>query len=110
MLDCEEVTPFAVYHFDIVIALVVLEQDIVFRAVLLYKRAFEHQRLEFAVAEDIVEVVDIIDHLTHLDGVVILRAKVGADPVFERLCLADIDYLALFVFHQINTGVQRQAH
>ena len=39
------------------------------------------------------------DHPAHLVIVVFLRAKILADPVFQRLRLADVDDLAAFIMH-----------
>ncbi len=92
------------------VALVVLEQDVVFRAVLLDEAAFEHQRLELAVRQDILEILDARDHAAHLRVVVPFRAEILAHPVFQRLGLADVDDLPALVVHQVDAGVQRKAH
>ncbi len=97
-------------HADVAVPLVVLEQDVVFGGVLLNQAALEHQRLELAVGQDVLEPLHVGDHLAHLRVVVLLGAEVLADPVLKRLRLADVDDLPRFVVHQVDAGMQRQAH
>ena len=52
----------------------------------------------------------MLDHLADLCRVIILRAEIRADPVFECLCLADINYFVLCVFHKINARRFGQSH
>ena len=77
---------------------------------LFYQAALEHERFKLAVGEDDIEIVDILDHFAYLEAVVMLRAEILADAVFERLCLADIYYLRAAVFHQIYARSQRELH
>lgn len=72
---------------------------------LFYQAAFKHERFKLAVGEDDIEIVDILDHFAYLEAVVMLRAEILADAVFERLCLADIYYLRAAVFIRYTPGV-----
>ena len=91
-------------HLDVVIPLVVLEQNVVFRLVQLYQAAFQHKRVQFARADDEVEIHDVVDQLQCLCVVVGVVPEIGGHAVLERLCLADIDYLPGLVLHQIHAG------
>ena len=88
------------------ITLVVLEQDIVVRPVALDQRVFQHERFEFAVSDDHVEIAHLVDHRRHLRQM--LAAEVADDAVFQPLGLADVDDLALFVEHDIHARKLRQ--
>ena len=48
-------------YLDVVVALVVLEQYVIFRLMELYKAAFQHQCVKLARADDKVEIRDIVD-------------------------------------------------
>ena len=87
------------------IALVVLEQDVVVRHVLLDERVFQDQRLELTGDEDRVEMVHLRDHAPRLlvvGGVIFL--EILADAVLELLRLAHVDDLSGPVHHQIDAG------
>ena len=105
-----ELAPIARAYADIGVALVVLEKYIVFRGMLLYQAALENKRLKLAVGDDVLEPVDVVDHAANLFGVVVLRTEVLTDAVFERLCLADIDDLAVLRVHDVHARQQRQRH
>ena len=98
---------FVASHADIAVSLIVFEQDIVFRHVLLNQTAFEHQCFKLAVGHNIVKMVHVFDHFAHFDCVAVRRAEILADAVFERFCLADINNFILLVFHDIHAGQQR---
>ena len=67
---------------DVVVALVVLEQDVVFGAVELNEAAFQHQGLEFAAGDNVVKIVDVGHHLPHLFRVGAVFPEVADHPVF----------------------------
>ena len=77
---------------------------------LLDQTALEDQTLEFAVGDDVLEVVYVLNHAPNLFGVVVLGAEVLADAVFQFFRFADIDDLALLVLHDIHAGLQWQRH
>ena len=96
-------------YLDVVVALVVLEQYVIFRLVELYKAAFQHQCVKLARADDKVEIRDIVDKLQGLGVVVGIVPEVGGHAVFERLRLSDVDYLPGLIFHEIHAGAEGQA-
>ena len=108
--DVAEAAVRLVRHADIAVALVVLEQDVVFRGMLLDQRAFQYQALELGIGDDVGEVVHVVHHPPHLFGVVVLRAEVLADAVFQLLRLADVDDLARLVLHDIYARLQGKRH
>ena len=90
------------------VALIVLEQNVVARLVLLDEGVFEDQRLELARNEDGVEPVDLRDHAAGLFVVARAELEILADAVFELLRLADVDDLTARVHHQIDAGGERK--
>ena len=82
------------------VVLVVLEEDVVLRPVQLDEVALENQRLQIAVAEHHVEVIDALHHRAHLDRVLPTLMKILADAVLEVDRLAHIDDFSL-AFHQV---------
>ncbi len=95
MLNCRYGPPFAVCHFYIIISLIILEQNVIFWAVVLYEAAFQNKGLKLTVAEDIIKIRNISTILITLILMIILRAEILADSVFECLRLADIYYFSL---------------
>ena len=102
--------PFPAAYSNIMIALIVLQKDIIFGLVLLDEAAFKHKRLKFAIRQDIVKIRDVFHHPTHLDRMVLLRAEILTDAVFQGLCLANIDDRPLFVLHDINARRKGETH
>ena len=88
------------------VALVVLEQDVVFGFVQLDERVFEHERLKLGLHDDDIEIRNVRDHGRHLRQV--LAAKIARDAVFERFRLADVDDLAVLVEHDVHARQQRE--
>ena len=86
------------------IALVVLEQDVVFGFVQLDERVFEHERFELGLHDDDIEIRNVRNHGRHLRQV--LAAKIARDAVFECFRLADIDDLAVLVEHDVHARQQ----
>ena len=77
---------------------------------LLNKTALKNKRLKLAVADYILKIIHILDHSSHLFGVVVLGAEILGDAVFKCLSFTDIYYLFVFVVHYINSGRKRQSH
>ena len=102
--------PLLVRDFEIAVALVVLQQDVILRAVLLDEAALQDQSLKLTGAEDVIEIPDIFHHFADFVRVTCLGAEILADPVFEDLGFADVDDLSSAVFHDVDAGVQRQTH
>ena len=95
-------------YANIVIALVVLQQDIIFRAVQLDETAFQHQRLKLAVGHDVIEVLNLLHHAVDLGQMPLYPAKIGGHAVFQLFRLSHINNLSAPVAHQINPRLQRQ--
>ena len=90
------------------IALVVLEEDVVFGAVALDEGVFQHQRLKLTGDENRVEMIHLGDHLPGLGRVRGALLKILAHPVFQLLRLAHIDHFPGLVHHEVHAGHQRQ--
>ena len=88
------------------VALVILEQDVVVRLVLLYERVFQHQRLELAARDNDVEVMHLLHH--GLDLRQMLPVEIAADAVLQLLRLADVYDLSVLVEHDVHARQQRQ--
>ena len=76
---------------------------------LLDQRIFQYQGLEFGLHDDIVEIAHVVD-ADRYDAVAVLlfRAEILAQPVFQVLRLADIKYAPLAVLHQVDAGQRGQ--
>ena len=95
-------------HLDVGVALVVLEQDVVFGGVGLDLAGLQHQRLELALADDDVKAEGVGDHLGDLVVVGHPLPEILADPGAQPLGLADINDLAAFVPDDIDPWQQGQ--
>ena len=95
-------------HFDIAVALVVLQQDVIFWGVGLDLAGFQHQRLELALADDDVERIGVGDHLADFVVVGDPLPEILAHPDAQPLGLADIDDGVGLIPDDIHTGQQRQ--
>ena len=93
---------------DIAVALVVLQQDVVLGRMRLDLAGLQHQRLEFALADDDVKGVGVGDHLADLVVVGHALAEILAHPDAQALGLADIDDGVAFVPDDIYSGQKRQ--
>lgn len=76
---------------DIVIALAVLQQNVVFGRILLDQRTFQYQRFKLAVRDDVVKMIHLPHHAAHLLRMVGIRPKILTHPVFQRFGFADVD-------------------
>ena len=86
------------------IGLVIFEEDVVVRHMLLYQVVFCDKSVHFAGANDISEIIHVLKHchdLCRLYGVVEILAK----PIFQIFGFAHVDYVALFVQHEIHAGI-----
>ena len=93
-------------HPDIRVSLVILEQDIVKRAVQLDQVAFQQQRFQVSTGQHDVEIVYMGDHRGDL-GRVLRILEITPHPVFQVDRLADVNDIAL-LFHQVTAGAVRQ--
>lgn len=80
----------------------VLEIDVVFWAVFFDQVAFEHQRFCLVVDDDVFQILDVTHKRLCFHCFFWLRAKIRTHAVFQIDRLADVDDLAVFVFHKID--------
>ena len=92
-------------NLDIVIALVILQKDIVGRLMLFDERAFQHERFIFGSGHDEIVVEHLRNHFRGLDVVIGVIAEIAGDAVSEVFRLSDIDDLPLLVLHDIHAGL-----
>ena len=88
------------------IALSILQQDVVVRVVLLYQVVLENQRLVVVSRYHMVDVAYLLHKRLRL--AVAVGQEVLAHALSQAFGLAHVDDDALFVLHQIASGVQRQ--
>ena len=93
---------------DIGIALVVLEQDVVFGLVFFDHRVLEHERFELGFGHNDVEIIDMADQLPRFGAQALGRLKIVGNAVAQQLGLADVDHLAGFVLVQVNARLHGQ--
>ncbi len=84
------------------IPLGVLQEDVILGGVELYQAGLQHQGLKLAVGDDVIKVPDVFHHAVDLNLVLVHRAEIGGDPVFQGLGLADVDNLPLGVLHDVD--------
>ena len=89
-------------NLEIRIALVVLEADIVARAVLFNQVAFENQSFDFACGDNRLEIGDFGDHRFNLRAVILAGLKILAHAIFEDTRLADVNNFPANIFHDVN--------
>ena len=90
------------------IALVILEQDVVLRHIVLDKRTFQHQRLELRRRRNCLKVVNLRDHTPCLWRMRGGLLKILAHPVLQFFRLADINHRIACVLHEIDARLVRQ--
>lgn len=86
----------------------VFEVDVVFWAVFFDQVAFEYQRFCLVVDDDVFQILDVTHERLCFHRFFWLRAKIRTHAVFQIDRLADVDDLAVFVFHKIDAGIRRQ--
>ena len=77
--------------------------------IVLDEAAFQHQGFKLAAGDDVVKVPDLAHHPAGLVVMAGVFPEVADHPVFQRLSLAHIDDLSLFVFHQVTARLHGQA-
>ena len=88
---------------DIGIMLIILQKDVVMRAVALDQIAFQRECFQFAVHQNDIEIIDLFHHRAHLRRVVFRCVEILRYAVFQILRLAHVDDFALML-HQIASG------
>ncbi len=93
---------------DVRVLLVILEADVVVRAVALDQRLFEDQRLDLVLLDDEVDVADVLAQLHGFEAALGAGVEVATHAIPQPLRLADVDNLAALVLHQVDAGLERQ--
>jgi len=94
---------------DVRVALVVLEPDVVSRAVLLDEFTLEDQGLDLGVGDDKVKVVSMGHEFVRLAVTLRGGVKIRANPVSQVNRLADIDHATVLVAVDIDAWLCWQA-
>ena len=71
---------------------------------LLDEAAFQHQCFIFGIRYDIIIIVYLGHHFRHLGSMVGRPAEIACDPLFQILCLADVNDLSGLLLHNIHAG------
>ena len=85
------------------IFLVVLEQDIEMRLMVLDQVGFKGQGLRFAVGHDELDLAHLTGHQADAGGEVVPTAEVTADATAQAFGFADVEDAVLSIAHQIAT-------
>ena len=93
---------------DIVIALVVLEQDVVTRLKALDQRVFQQQGVGLAPHDDMADLDDLLHQHTHLRAVLLRLHEIGRHPFAQALGLAHVDDRPRAVHELVDARRQRQ--
>ena len=91
-------------QLDVGVGLVVAQQDVEARLVLLDEVVLERQRFFFVVDQDVVDVAGFGDQRAGLDVGQPVVGEVAADAVAQVLGLADVDDPAAGVLVEIHAG------
>ena len=95
-------------HAQIRITFVVLQADVVARAVLFNQVAFQNQRFDFSRRNNRLEVGDFRNHRFDFCAVIFAGLKILADAMFQHTGFADVNNFAANVAHEVNAGRIRQ--
>ncbi len=99
---------FLVGHHDVGIALVVSQTHVERRPVLLDQVAFQHQRLEFGVDDNPLDVLDLADHARDADAMAGGFLKIASNSVLQRDGLANVKHLALEISVNVASRFARK--
>ncbi|MNV73895.1 hypothetical protein D3C71_1670680 [compost metagenome] len=91
-----------VRDFDVGKSLVILQQHIITRHMLLDQVALQNERFHVAAGHNVLEVADVRNE--PLGFAVMAARKIGADPVLQHLRFANVNNGPLFVLHQVASG------
>ena len=91
-------------HFDIRISLIILQHDIIMRAMLFDEGTLQNQSLHFRIGDNIFEFLNMGHHGTCLCRMVPTALEILAYPIPQVNGFSHIDNFSGFIFHQIYTG------
>lgn len=95
-------------HFDVGIALVVLEADVEMRLVFLDEVAFEDEGFQFRFGDDELDIADALDKAHGFVIGLVGRVEIRPDAAAQVDGFADVNDLVAFILHQVNAGTHRQ--
>ena len=95
-------------EFHVGIRLVVAQQNVETRLVLLDQVVLERQRFLFVVHQDVVDIARFGDQRAGLDVGQLILGEIAAHAVAQNLRLAYVDHPAAGVFVQIHAGSEGQ--
>jgi len=96
------------FDFNIRIAFIVFELNIVLRPILFNQIHFKNQRFQLGFHHNPVDMINMTDHLAGFYRMLHTVLKIGTDPVTQIDRFTDINDFVIGVFHQITTGFIRQ--
>ena len=98
---------FSAGQLDVRIRLVVAQQDVEARLVLLDQVVFERQRLFFVIDQDVVDIARLADQRPVLTSASCRRRSSCGPAMPQDFGLADVDDPAVRVLVQIHSGRER---
>lgn len=90
------------------VALVILQQDIEARLMFFNQGVFQQQGIKLRGRFNDLDVCNALDQQGQ-SGRLMGLAEIGANPLFQVLCLADIDHLTLCVQVMVDPGLMGQS-
>ena len=92
---------------EIGVFLVVLQQHIEVRLMVLDQVGFQCKGLGLAVGDDEFDLAHLTRHQTDARGQIVTTAEVTANPAAKSLGFADVEDSILSISHQVTTGFRR---
>ena len=90
------------------VCFIILQQRIIFRAVLLDQIIFQHQRFQLRIRHNIFKPRDLLHHLLDLRPPAMYFAKIGAHSVVQVYRFSHIEDRVRLVVHNIYARLCRQ--
>ena len=88
--------------------LIVLQHDIIVRAVFFDQVTLQNERFKLGIRNNILKVVNMRNHRRNLRILLRFLTKIRADTIFQHQRLADVDHLSVLVAHDIYARRLRQ--
>ena len=95
-------------NLDVRIGFIILQADIVPRAVFFDEIALQDKRFNFRPSQDRFKIRHFGHHRPHLRGLIAAALKILPYAIFQHHCLAHINDFALGVFHEVDPRRRRQ--
>ena len=91
--------------FDVGVAFVILELDVIKRLVFFDQVHFQDQGFQLRTDDDPFNIPDVVHQMTRPGIFTCAGMEIGTHPVAEVYCLAHINYLSLVILHQVTAGL-----